>query len=68
MAKKLSKIRLLVGAIFAVAAVGLYLFDYFTKPNFGAAAGLMFGAIIGAFAFLCGRGHGFLLTWILKRL
>lgn len=66
MAKNLSKIRLALGAIFAVAATGLYLFYYFTKPNFGVGVGLMFGAMIGALAFLCGWGQGFVLTWILK--
>lgn len=68
MAKALSKVRLALGAIFAVVATGLYLFNYFTKPNLGVETGLLLGVIIGALAFLCGWVHGFVLTWILKRL
>ncbi len=66
MAKNLSRIRLILGAVVAVAATGFYLFNYFTKPNLGVAAGLTTCAVLVPVAFLCGWVPGLALTWILK--
>lgn len=69
MAKNLIKIRLALGAIFAIVATGLFLFNYFTtKPNLGVGAGLIGGAMIAPVAFLGGWLPGLALTWILKLL
>ena len=65
-ANTLSKIRIALGATFALVAIGWFLFDYLTKPNLGVGMGIILGVMIGAFAFLCGWGQGLALTWILK--